>query len=343
VLLLHDLGQGGGEDAAYFAHESWHVFDLGLLPGPEWAGAWERASAGGTRGPELGMRTVGWPKMDHVDRDPDAFGATVRALRERLGLGARPAVLLACSWSDRAQLRDAVARVDPAAFDLVVKYPESGPPPPGSPWEARLSEAFAELGRARELALSLPTVKVADDDTDIMTLLAAVDVVLSNGSNVLYEGILAGVPGVSIREWLHPAGRDGHATAMPRLQLPGVVAGDLVSLPAMLRIVRDPVWAPLVQDGAAALVDPATRGSAAALAADAIDDALSACDARSPEERARIAAAALVAREDDEQREQLRRVHEALAQSDEREARARDQLKVYEAQIAELRAALGAG
>ena len=33
---------------------------------------------------------------------------------------------------------------------LVVRYPESGPPPNGSPWFHTLTEAYEELSRARE-------------------------------------------------------------------------------------------------------------------------------------------------------------------------------------------------
>ena len=92
VQSLHDLAIHG--DAQYFTRESWHMFDLGLLPGPSWANAWARARAAGIRGPVLGMRTVGWPKMDHVEGDRKTFEASVAAARRGLesrGLGAATA------------------------------------------------------------------------------------------------------------------------------------------------------------------------------------------------------------------------------------------------------------
>jgi hypothetical protein len=332
VLALHDLGQAGALDAGYFTTESWHAFDLGLLPGGEWSGVWERAVAGGASGPALGMAVVGWPKMDHVFADPASFGAAVEALRGMLGLGSRPVVVLACSWSDRRQLTDALAAIATQDVDLVVKYPASGPPPTDSPWFARLTAAYDELQRARELALAAPRVTVVDDDTDIMTLLATADVVLSNGSNVLYEGILLGVPGVSIRDWTHPAGRSGDEVVRPHVDLPGVLAGDLAALPTMLSLVRAPAWAALVQHSSEALVDPATRGTAAARAADAIEAAM----AVSPRERAVRARDIGTPVSQGTADEQAAALSRALSAADEREAEAREQLREYERILDEL-------
>ena len=353
VLSVHDLGQSGAQDAQYFTDESWHVFDLGLLPGSEWMDRWERAHAAGTRGPELGMRAVGWPKMDHMHSERDGFAAAVRKLREELGVGDKPVLLLACSWSDRQQLRDAAAHVDPDEFDVVVKYPPSSPPEAGSPWEERLREAYEELQRARELARSTSSVIVADEDADIMALLAVADVVLSNGSNVVYEGILAGTPGVSIRQWLHPAGRHGESTIQPHLELPGVLSGDLASLRTMLQVVRDPAWSRLVAESADAMVDPASRGAAATLAADAIEEALRWSDGLSREERGRldeerdshvVGGADMVAavRQLNVYEEQVQALHRALQEADEREVRAREQLEAYERELRERVAALEA-
>lgn len=329
VLSVHDMGQAGVLDAGYFAAESWHVFDVGLLPGPSWLGKWERAQAAGTRGPAFGMRSIGWTKADHVHSHPDAYTQAVRALRDDLGIGSKPVVLLACSWSDRRQLIDAVAHVDLDAFDLVVKYPQSSPPPPGSPWEERLAEAYAELQRASRQARTAPGVKVAPDDADIMTMIGAADVVLSNGSNVLYEGVLAGVPGISIGQWEHPAGRRGEATVRPQVDVPGVLSGDLGTLPAMLDVVRGPHWPALVESSAVAMVDPATRGTAAARAADAIEEALEWSDGLTDDQRAALAedaathladdAMATAIRQLNTYEEQVQSLHAALREAAERE------------------------
>jgi hypothetical protein len=333
ALAVHDLGQAGMLDAAYFEAEPWHVFDLGFLPGPEWADMWQRASDGGAKGPALGMHVVGWPKMDHVHAAPEAFAQTVASLRASLGVGERPVALLACSWSNRGQLDDAVRALAKTDLDLVVKYPRFSPPPPESPWFERLSAARDEVEEARATAEAYERVVVADDDADIMALLALADLVLSNGSNVLYESVLAGVPGVSIREWVHPAGPHGAEAVRPLLDLPGVVSGDVASLAGLVRLVREPAWQALVARRAAALVDPATHGSAAARAADAIESGLALGAGEIERRRAPLAGASHV----QQLEEQLRALHEVLATSDERELRAREQLRVYEQQLAELR------
>lgn len=326
VQSLHDLWDDGA-DANYFERETWSIFDLGLLPGPDWEGKWQRAREAGTKGPRLGMRVVGWPKMDHLESNPDSFASSVLRLRQELGVGKRPVALLACSWSDRRQLRDTLSVLDPKDIDIVVKYPASWLPPADSPWAKRLEQAYLEMKAARAEATANPAVIVADDDADIMALLALTDVVLSDGSNVMYEGVLAGVPGICIKDWLHPAGRHGERTVQPHIALLGIVSGNLSSLPTMLRVVRDPAWAALVQDGANVLVSPDTRGTAAARAADAIADALQRQDGHGSEPWSPSDSASLV--EDDP----ISVMREALKQADEREARAREQLTVWEQEL----------
>jgi hypothetical protein len=335
ALAVHDLGQAGMLDASYFEAEPWHVFDVGLLPGPEWAGMWQRAGAGGTTGPSLGMHVIGWPKMDHVHAAPEAFAQAVASLRTALGLGTRPVVLLACSWSNRGQLDDALAALAATDVDLVVKYPSFTPPSDDSPWFERLTAAHDEVEQARAAAREHDRVVVADDETDIMALVSLADVVLSNGSNVLYESVLAGVPGVSIREWVHPAGARGEQAIRPLLDLPGVVSGDVASLPELVRLVREPAWHRLVSRSGDALVDPATRGSASARAADAIEAGL----ALGPEELARRRGAVERAGGQPNVYEQaLDAARAALAASAARELAAREQLQRYEQELAELRA-----
>jgi hypothetical protein len=339
ALAVHDLGQAGMLDAGYFEVEPWHVFDVGLLPGPEWAGMWERASTGGATGPSLGIKVVGWPKMDHVHAAPEAFAEAVASLRAALGVGTRPVVLLACSWSNRGQLDDALAALAGSDVDLVVKYPPFTPPAPDSPWFERLTAAGDEVAQARAAARAHERVAVADDGADIMALVSLADVVLSNGSNVLYESVLAGVPGVSIREWIHPAGGRGEEAIRPLVDLPGVVSGDVASLPELLRLVREPAWQPLVARSGDALVDPATRGSASARVADAIEAGL----ALGAEEIARRRAPLEAASSDPAAQQllvyerELRAAQAALASGAERELAARDQLLSYEQQLAELR------
>ena len=114
-----------------------------------------------------------------------------------------------------------------------------------------------------------PASLCADDDADIMALVEIADIVVSDGSNVLYEGVLAGTPGVCVTDWPLAEGARGELSAPPRVVLPGVVSGGIRSIPSMLQVVQAQDWRPLVAEGSANLVEPATRGRAAVLAADA--------------------------------------------------------------------------
>jgi len=326
VIALHDLGQANDSGELYFENDSWHVFDLGLLPGPAWMSVFARAVGRGIRGPRLGVRVGGWPKGDHAS-GPE-FDESCRRLRDALGLdGSRKVLLLGCSWSDRQQLTDVMRRVDHDRFDVVVKYPSFPPPPNGSPWFDRLVAAREELGLARHLAENSAGVRVATDGSDVYALVTIADVVLSNGSNLLYEGVLMGTAGVSVRDWVHPAGRDGSLTALPYVDLEGVLTAGRDTFPAMLDLAVDPAFASAVASGHASLVKPNDLGRSAVRAADEI---LTAYRNRSDEaegSRSGGPGASTQLWGDDVS------LREALDAAAERESRARDQLAYYESEL----------
>ena len=273
VICLHDLGQtAGGDD--YFFRESWHRFDLGLLPGPRLESFWQQSARRGSLGPRLGTRVVGWPKFDHVHADPKQFAEMTSTLRSDLGLSeAKRTVLLACSWSDRQQLADTLSVIDRDDVNLVVKYPQFPPPSASTPWFDRWLAARAEMLRAKEVAEHTAGVFVADEHVDVYALVALADVVVSNGSNVLYEAVLMEKPGVSVRDWRHPSGPRGWDTTAPRVDVEGVVNAGVETLgEAVYAALRLPLG--LRQGGSHSLVPSETRGSAGPLAAAAILEAI---------------------------------------------------------------------
>jgi hypothetical protein len=271
VMCLHDFGQAGEVGVQYFVHDGWDRFNLGLLPGPSWHELWDRAVRTGIPGPSHGMRVVGWPKADSafaLEADPSVRSS----VRRDLGLADLPTLLLACSWSDRRQLDELLVSVDRHEFNVVVKYPESAPPPGDSPWFNLLNDAYEELQAAIDTAAATPDVVVADPATDLYRLLAAMDLVVSNGSNVLYEAVLMGIPGVSVDTWLHPGGIDGRQRVPPRIELDGVVSGGIESLELMIRTAIAADHKVALARGANRLVAVETRGRASILAAAAIEE-----------------------------------------------------------------------
>lgn len=267
VLALHDLGQDNGADTGYFSVDSWHTFDYGLLPGRHWAELWKRAEEQGMPGPTHGMHLVGWPKADAMWADSAAHEAAVVELRQRCGLDDRLTLLLGCSWSDERQLDELLTAVDPSRHQVLARYPVPVDPDPESPWAQKLTEVAEIQRRTRTRAAADPRVAVSPDGAGVMTVVGAADVIVSNGSGLLYEAVLAGVPGISVRSWQHPAGRDGDRLVPATIDLDGVLSVEtLGDFNDALEVVSSPAWQRLVQESSGRIVDPATRG----LAADAV-------------------------------------------------------------------------
>ena len=274
VISLHDLGQKGTSGPRFFEDDQWHVFDLGLLPGDDWVNDWELARANGFVGPRFGVRSVGWPKLDNFDCHHDEFRHAVERVGKDLDLRSRPTVLLACSWSNSDQLRDTLAALGDRDCQVVVKFPPKSQGFESNIWSAAITTAQRMVQEARSFAASIEEVRIADDDADIAVLAARADVIVSNGSGVLYEGAMVGTPGVSVRDWLHPHGLLGDRRIAPSIDLPGVISCELGSLGLMIDVALDPPWAGSVRVGSSGFVKRSGVESAAARAVSAIEGAL---------------------------------------------------------------------
>jgi hypothetical protein len=115
---------------------------------------------------------------------------------------------------------------------------------------------------------------LAPDDEDIFALLSLCDVVLSNGSNVLFEGLLLDKPGVVVTDWHHPAGGRGEFETSPRVEFPGLLNGPTEAIRALTRTALSAAFQPLAAMGASQLVRAEDRGVGAVRSVDAILQAL---------------------------------------------------------------------
>jgi len=210
IICAHDFNQATEAGPAYFIQDGWHLFDIGLVPGPAMYAEGARALHLGYQLPRLGLHQVGWVPSDRAFTDGIINSGENTTIRKSLvGSDTRKIVLLACSWSSPRHLLDTLSYLDVEKYVILARYPKFRATIPDSPWAPRLARARVEVQQARELAEKSQNVVLAADDTNLFDLLAISDVVLSNGSTVLKEGLLLGVPGVSIGSWQHPSGPNG--------------------------------------------------------------------------------------------------------------------------------------
>jgi hypothetical protein len=77
-----------------------------------------------------------------------------------------------------------------------------------------------------------------------------------------------------VDSWDHPAGPTGRDRVTPTVLVPGIVTGEVVELETMIENALHPSFVEYVQMGRDLLVPKHSRGTAASLAATAVENAL---------------------------------------------------------------------
>lgn len=213
VGMLHDLFQDGGEGGKYFSNDSWRPFDLGLIPGPRWEAITFHSELLSIPGPKLGFQVVGWPKSDKMTRSASS----------KPNKSLKPRILVAASWSGMLQLGDILEYINLEEYSIVVKFPRTDVSGfRNSPWFGILQAQSQEIEDVLALATAFRGIEFADPEGDIFELIASVDLVISNGSNVSYEALILGKPSLQVLDWPHPDGDFGENTKFVFSEFPGI-------------------------------------------------------------------------------------------------------------------------
>lgn len=263
VVMLHDLWQDNGLNGAYFDFCPWYMFNYAFLPGPRWTQLVLDEIAAGRNMPPNGFTEIGWPCSDGFFNNSSSFQAHVTELRQRLALDVnKKTVLLATSWTNRRHLDQTLSKINSIEFQLIMKFPKySSASTTEGPWSEVLTAQAHEGALARRLALDHEGVQVAPDDCDIFALLSLSDVVISNGSNISLEAVLAGKPAVCVHDWWHPYGNHGQLKRYPRLGIEGVVHTQVNSLSSAIKLACSDVFRFQVKNGSAQLSSMSLRGN----------------------------------------------------------------------------------
>ena len=218
VIGIHDLYQDNGSGAAFLRDNTFSLFDYGFVPGDRWTRILGTSLAvdGNRFFPKIGVIEVGWPKSDLFFKLPTQASRFASS---------RPTALVAPSWVSRKCVMDVVDSRIGSTWDVVFKFPEFGKSVgEDNPWHEVLNSQMDEAKRAAELARSIPGMRVASDDAEIFKLISQCDVVISNGSNVSLEALIAGKPSLNVVEWTHPVGARGEGSSSSPLNLPGILS-----------------------------------------------------------------------------------------------------------------------
>lgn len=223
IISLHDIGQLHTKWPRFWATARWHRFDLGLLPGESWRAMAEHAEPDlRINMPRNGLHVVGWPKADK------AASINRSAMPDPIpDRGDMPVFLHAPSWENGGKVVDFLRACAAVNAVAAIKFPRIDQ---FGGWGARQDHLIDEIRRAMSWIneglrsrvdedIAWSRVRLLDPSTPIMEILPFVDVVVSDESSVLFEGLLFGAWPLVVEDWWRPIGFGRHANpGFPHLE-----------------------------------------------------------------------------------------------------------------------------
>ena len=194
IVLLHDMAQRHDIWPNIWLAENWDKFDIGILPGKEWAVRWKDCASAAYARPRKGVYAMGSPKVDKA-LSKDIF-EKADGIKNKFKYDFT--VLYAPSWENDSKEDDFVKCLVDLPINLLIKQV----PVPNNPEFQFVSDNIAEMRKLHEGKYE--NLVYMEPDDNILVALAAADMVVSDESSVMTEATIFGLPSVAIMDWLIP-------------------------------------------------------------------------------------------------------------------------------------------
>lgn len=194
IVLLHDMEQGHNRWPDLWNIERWNYFDIGILPGGEWAKRWKQCAGRNYTNPRYGVHELGYPKSD-ICMNPE-LELRAKELRGRMNLEYPVSVLYAPSWENDEKEDDFILALQSLPINLLVKQ---------ASWPPQYAEIIQNIKKMRQKHEGkYPNVHFIEPEESILTALKMCDLVVSDESSVMTEALLFRKPSIAVLDWLIP-------------------------------------------------------------------------------------------------------------------------------------------
>jgi hypothetical protein len=274
VFMLHDLYQDNGLGARYFLTDPLHIFDLALFPTSKWIDLLENSAQLADTKPKIGSAVVGYPKSDSYFNSKYTASHNVRTNNLSSPTEKRKIkILVAASWESRHIVHDLEVLRDHPEVEISFKSPdweEAYESKCFGPWRHVLIAQFNESIYVESLLSKSEWIKYLPRKADIFEVISSHDLVVSNGSNVMFEALACGKPVINISDWKHPIGNFGENISEPHIDFPGIICGTSEQLSDLVFIASAPPFFASVETALSKLVDKRFLGVGATKSVDFI-------------------------------------------------------------------------
>lgn len=196
LILLHDVAQGHNRWPNIWEAEPWHEFDIGILPGNIWEERWQECSWHPFTRPKRGVYKMGWPKSDVIFHNQLAFKKETDEIRSKLNLQHERTILYAPSWENDGKQDQFVQSLKNMPVNLLLKQ---------APWSDEYPNIIENISMMNNLHRNFaPNVYIMDPDVSIMHCIGIADIIVSDESSVMFEGLFLDVPSVAVTDWKIP-------------------------------------------------------------------------------------------------------------------------------------------
>ncbi len=140
------------------------------------------------------MFAFGYPKSDYVQSE--ALWSRAGELKKALGLKYDKTILYAPSWENDGKEDDFICALSSMKVNLLIKQ---------NLWPSDYSHIIKNIQEQRMLHEGkYDNVYYIEPEESILTALAMCDMIVSDESSVMTEGLMFGIPSLAVTDWMVP-------------------------------------------------------------------------------------------------------------------------------------------
>ncbi len=197
LIFLGGIDQGRVIWPNIWREQPWNEFDIGFLPGDNWAKRWKNSSYDHRSQTKFGVFNVGWPKADFLFNLKENKNR-IKRFKKRYKINKNKInILYAPSFECFDRQIEVVNVVKKLGFNLIVKH-----------WLEKRKKKYKDLwdnikrSNKKTLEIYKEKTTIVKPGENFLILLNFVDLIVTDESSVAYEALLKNIPTISVKDWL---------------------------------------------------------------------------------------------------------------------------------------------
>ena len=197
AIFLGGLDQGRVDWPNIWNKQPWSKFDLGFLPGINWARRWKLCSGQSKARTKSGVYNVGWPKSDFLFNKNLKNKMKNRIIRKYKINPKKVNILYAPSFECFDRQLEVTEAVKKNGYNFIIKH-----------WlikkEKKFIDLWNEIKKSNYISKKIYSKKtfIINPKENFLSILDFADLIITDESSVAYEGLIKNIPTISVEDWM---------------------------------------------------------------------------------------------------------------------------------------------